>query len=382
MLTRDFPICCFGTYQKERVIRVAVLIEGLRQHGFPVTECQVSPGTDSSVRVKSLSNPWALTRFLYATLKAWIKLWVTARRIPTPKAVLVPYMGHFDVHLARLLFPRQILILDHLIFAAETASDRRANPLLAFLLSGIDALAVMVADVVIVDTEEHRLLVPERWRHKAVVAQVGAPSNWFALDATSPKPTQPDRSLKIVFFGLYIPLQGVQHIANAFLLLKEQGVPFQATMIGTGQDYESVRQILNGIDDVEWIDWLGLDELASELAGHDICLGIFGTSKKAWRVVPQKLFLGAAAGCGIVTSDTPPQRRCFGNAAVYAVAGDANALATQLRMLDKDRDRLIALKTASHNLAMAQFQPAQVTRNLAEHLVKNVRSNDRKCFHH
>lgn len=381
-MTRDFPICFFGTYQKERVIRVAVLLEGLRHHGFPVTECQAAPGAASDVRVKSLSNPWALFRFLYATSRAWIRLWAKARRVPTPKAVLVPYLGHFDVHLARLLFPRQILILDHLIFAAETASDRRANPVLAFLLRGIDAMAILVANIVIVDTEEHRLLIPERWRHKAVVTQVGAPKNWFAPDRTFLNPTVQNKPLRIVFFGLYIPLQGVQHIANAFLLLRDQGIPFEATMIGTGQDYESVRQTLKGVEQVKWIDWLGLDELARELADHDICLGIFGTSKKAWRVVPQKLFLGAAAGCGILTSDTPPQRRCFGDAAVFAAAGDANALATQLRMLDMDRDRVNVLRAASRNLAMAQFRPEQVTKTLAKHLIQFTRSDDQKCFHH
>ena len=43
-------------------------------------------------------------------------------------------------------------------------------------------------------------------------------------------------------------------------------------------------------------------DLPALVAGHDVCLGIFGTGDKALRVVPNKVFQGAAAGCAIVTS--------------------------------------------------------------------------------
>lgn len=371
MLTRELSICFFGTYQPERVTRVAVLLEGLRRQGFPVSECRVAPGTDSAVRVKSLRSPLALLSFCKATAKAWWALRAKARRMPPPKAVLVPYMGHFDVHLARRVFPQAVLVLDHLIFASETASDRRANRLLTFLLHGIDALAIQAADLVVVDTEEHRQLVPKRWRHKAVVVPVGAPAAWIE---TSDAPAQPTSAppLRIVFFGLYIPLQGVACIADALLRLKEKGIPFVATMIGTGQDYSAVRRQLDGLSEIRWIDWLGMDDLAKEVARHDVCLGIFGTSKKAARVVPQKLFLGAARGCAIVTSDTPPQRRCFGDAAIYATAGDPNSLATALAHLNDHREFMNELRTRSRHLAQKEFRPEGVTRELTDRLLQTA----------
>ena len=52
------------------------------------------------------------------------------------------------------------------------------------------------------------------------------------------------------------------------------------------------------------------------VAGHDVCLGIFGTGVKAQLVVPNKVYQGAAAGCAVVTSDTAPQRRALGENAV------------------------------------------------------------------
>ena len=71
--------------------------------------------------------------------------------------------------------------------------------------------------------------------------------------------------------------------------------------------------------------------LPALVAGHDVCLGIFGTGDKALRVVPNKVFQGAAAGCAIVTSDTAPQRRALGDAAVLVPPGDPEALAAALR---------------------------------------------------
>ena len=43
-------------------------------------------------------------------------------------AVLVGYLGHFDVLLARRLFRRIPVVLDHLIFAADTAAETELAP--------------------------------------------------------------------------------------------------------------------------------------------------------------------------------------------------------------------------------------------------------------
>jgi glycosyltransferase involved in cell wall biosynthesis len=42
------------------------------------------------------------------------------------------------------------------------------------------------------------------------------------------------------------------------------------------------------------------------------------------------VFQGAAAGCAIVTSDIPPQRRALGDAALLVPPGDPAALAAAL----------------------------------------------------
>ena len=96
------------------------------------------------------------------------------------------------------------------------------------------------------------------------------------------------------------------------------------------------------------------------VASHHVCLGIFGTGDKARRVVPNKVFQGAAAACAIVTSDTPPQRRVLGEAAVLVPPGDPGALAAALRLVAEDRVELARLRRAAARLAEGQFAPAQV----------------------
>ena len=109
-------------------------------------------------------------------------------------------------------------------------------------------------------------------------------------------------------------------------------------------------------------------ELPALVAEHDVCLGIFGTGAKALRVVPNKVFQGLAAGCAIVTSDTPPQRRLLGDAAVLVPPGDAGALAAALRRLAGDRGEVTKLRQQSRELARQEFAPGQVVAPLLRRL--------------
>ncbi len=140
-------------------------------------------------------------------------------------------------------------------------------------------------------------------------------------------------------------------------------------MIGSGQDEAETRTAAAANQAVRWLDWVPAAELPALVAGSDVCLGIFGTSDKALRVVPNKVFQGAAAGCAIVTSDTAPQRRALPDAAILVPPGDPEALAATLLRLADDRAELVRLRRRAQLLAQQQFAPEQIVAPLARELL-------------
>ena len=364
----------FGTYDTVSHPRVGVLIQGLREHGITVTECNAPLGLSTAARVALLRRPWLLPVLAVRLALCWARLVRRSRRLPRPDVVVVGYLGHFDVRLARHLYRRAhgtTIVLDHLIGAGDTATDRGvADGLRQRLLRRLDTGALAAADVVLVDTAEHRNALPDAARVKAVVVAVGATAAWFAgtgYDEANPAAANRTASaepapLRIVFFGLYTPLQGAPVIGAALAVLAgDPAGSVEATMVGSGQDLAETRQLARNNPHVTWLDWVPQAQLPRLVAGHDVCLGIFGTTPKSLRVVPNKVFQGAAAGCAILTSDTVPQRRSLGPAAVYVPPGDPAALATALRELAHDRAALDRARTAAREVARRDFAPAAVT---------------------
>jgi glycosyltransferase involved in cell wall biosynthesis len=365
----------FGTYDTAMHPRIATIAEGLAARGFDVTECNIPLGLTTADRVDMLAKPWKVGGLAARLASRWLGLAARARRLGRPDAVVVGYLGHFDVHLARLLYPRHIfsrhrvpIVLDHLISAANTAKDRRiaGGGLKQRLLTLIDAAALRAADIVVVDTEEHLEIVPEKYRSKAVVVHVGAPAPWHAA-AREPS-ADLGGPLKVVFYGLYTPLQGTPVIGEA--LGRLAGAPVEVTMIGRGQDQAETKRAVAANQGVCWLDWVPAAELPALVAAHDVCLGIFGTGDKALRVVPNKVFQGAAAGCAVITSDTAPQRRVLGDAAVLVPPGDPAALADALLRLANDREALLKLRHAARQLAAERFTPEQVVGPLTDRLLR------------
>ena len=369
-------VLLFGTYDASAHPRIAILGAGLRDSGMTVIECNAPLGLDTAARVAMLAHPWRAPALLARLARRWLTLSDEARRLPAPDVVVVGYLGHFDVHLARLLFRRVPVVLDHLVGASDTARDRRLDggPRQA-VLRLIDAAALRAADEVLVDTEEHRLALPARQRARAVVVPVGAPAAWYAAAPQAPGelPGGPPPAseavpgpLRVVFYGLYTPLQGAPVIGAALSLLA--GTPLEVTMVGDGQDAAAAKAAAAANGAVRWVDWVPAADLPALVGSHDVCLGIFGTGDKARRVVPNKVFQGAAAGCAIVTSDTPPQRRALGEAAVLVPPGDPEALAAALRRLAADPAELARLRREAAGLAAGQFAPAQVVAPLLRRL--------------
>lgn len=358
-------ILFFGTYNTKTTPRIQVMMDGLRAHGANVTECNVPLKVSTTERVAILRQPWRLPLLAYRILECWVRLIFSARKHRRPDVIVVGHLGHFDVHLAKWLFRGVPRALDYMISGSETAQDRKAHGgLKTKAIAWLDEAALKASDIVIVDTEEHRQALSVAHRSKGVTVLVGAPDSWFAANKQPPS-GKPD-PLRVVFFGLYTPLQGAPDIGKALSLVRE---PMQVTMVGSGQDEAATKKVAaNATATVEWIEWVDAADLPSVVAVHDVCLGIFGTSNKALNVVPNKVYQGAAVGCAIITSDTIPQRRILGDAALFVTPGSAPELAATLDALAIDRARLHQYQVKAQQLAYAAFKPSVVVAPLIDKL--------------
>ena len=244
-------------------------------------------------------------------------------------AVLVGYPGQFDLPAARRAARGAPVIFNPLVSLADTlVSDRaRFQPgsLPARALSFVDRRALRAADVVVADTEQHaRFLAELADLERVEVCFVGAEERVF-------RPGPQGAFRHALFVGKLIPLHGLETIIEAARLAPE--LPFR--VVGTGQ--------LEGLlerrpSNVEWVPWVEYELLAGELHLAGAALGIFGSSDKAARVIPNKAFQALACATPLVTADTPAARELLvdGESALLVPPGDAQALADALRRLSTD----------------------------------------------
>jgi glycosyltransferase involved in cell wall biosynthesis len=128
-------------------------------------------------------------------------------------------------------------------------------------------------------------------------------------------------------------LQGVETILAAAAAAPE--IDFR--VVGSGQ--------LEGLlatppPNVEHVPWIEYERLPNEIAGSGCALGIFGTSGKAQRVIPNKAFQAIACAAPLITADTPAARELLADeqSALLVPPGDALALAEAVRRLAGDHD--------------------------------------------
>jgi glycosyltransferase involved in cell wall biosynthesis len=134
-----------------------------------------------------------------------------------------------------------------------------------------------------------------------------------------------------LFVGKLIPLQGVDTILAAARLAPD----IRFRIVGSGQLDGLLADPPRNVEHVPWIEY---EQLPDEIRQAGCSLGVFGTTGKARRVIPNKAFQAIACGAPLVTADTPAARELLSDeaSALLVPAGDAEALAGAIRRLAAD----------------------------------------------
>lgn len=258
-------------------------------------------------------------------------------------AVVVGYPGHLDVTAARRAARGAPIVFSPLVSLWDTLVEDRArfrpDSVAARALRRLDRLALRAADLVVADTEAHADFLADLAgipRERVAVAFVGAEERLFQPPWS---PSEPP-----LFVGKLIPLHGLETILEA--ASRTPGVRLR--IVGSGQ-LEAL--LATRPENVEWIRWIPYEALPAALRTAACALGVFGTSAKAGRVIPNKAFQALACGVPLVTADTPAARELLvdDESALLVPPGDPDALADALRRLTSDA--ALARRIAAGGLA-------------------------------
>jgi glycosyltransferase involved in cell wall biosynthesis len=335
-------ILCWGTYDTSKP-RTRILRDGLRAIGADLQECHapVWEGIEDKSQVAGRAR-WL--RLLLRWLSRYPALLWGFLRAPRPDLVLVGFPGVLDViavaPFARL---RRIpIVWDMFLSLYDTVVlDRRlvdpGSPW-AGALRWLEGLAVRRAELVFLDTEAHARHVESLYAlpaHRCGAVWVGAEVKRFRLPSPAAVAARsPGAPLRVLFYGQFIPLHGIDTIVAAARLMSEE--PVEWTLVGRGQEAPAIRRMLaeTPLPKLRWVEWVDYADLRDWIAAADVCLGIFGTSDKAASVIPNKVFQVVAAGRPVITRDSPAIRELLEpvpHCVSLVPPGDAHALAEAVR---------------------------------------------------
>ncbi len=331
------------SYSRNEIIRRALLRQGCRLDYF---------------RPKT-SRTGKLEAFLYS--------------LPQPDLLWVPCFRHRDMPSALFWAKRRKIpvIFDPLISAYDKQVYERkkfsSTTLRARRLFRWEKDILQKADLVIADTEEHALFFQDFFSvHSAKTAVIPVGANETLFTPQTVQKTKKDHT--ILFFGSFLGLQNPQIIIEAAHLCRN--LPLRWKLVGAGPLLKECKQRAAGLKNIEFIPWVPYEKLPAIIHSADIVLGIFGTSAKAKRVIPNKVYQALACGKPLITMASPAfppdftQKRNLG--IEWVDAGNGKQIAEAVIKLTSSPQILEEMGNSAYQTYKRYFSEADIEKRLAE----------------
>jgi glycosyltransferase involved in cell wall biosynthesis len=348
-------VAYFGTWEPGYP-RNEQVISCLRRAGVEVDEIRASVWRSEQ---KFALGPSVLPRVGLAELR------LALRRVSRAvDALIVGYPGHFDLASAKV--HRRPVIFNPMVSLYETfVEDRQRFGEASFAarsLRAIDRVSFRAADLLVSDTATNAAAMADLAGIERVTACfLGAEERLFRPGWSWP------REFTALFVGKPAPLHGLPTILKAASLLPDA----KFRIVGSGQ---LDGLLLHRPPNVEHVQWVDYEHVPEEFARAGCALGIFGTSAKAGRVIPHKVFQALACGTPVITADTPAARELLtdGSDALLVQANDPQALAAAVDRLRNDEAlarRISAAGLTTFRQRASEEQLGKQWRSLVEQLV-------------
>ena len=289
--------------------------------------------------------------------------------------LIVGFRAHSDMPAARLLasLKRVPLVFDPLVSRfEEKVVDRRLVPERSWLAKWYkvsDRLGCRAATRVLLETSAQA----DYFAQTFGVARTRFRRLWLGADDEVMRPqadAPPADRFTAFFYGRFSPLHGIEHIIQAASCLERRGDPVRFVLVGAGQTYQMARDLVTrlGVSTVSFVDPVPYAQLAVMMGGADVCLGSFGTTARAARVIPNKVFDALAVGRPVIAADTPGAREALthGRDAWLCASGSAEAIADSIAQLKREPGLRHSLADNGHRLFRDRFSLDALTRDLVE----------------
>lgn len=354
-------ICYFGNYNPDYA-RNRVIIRGLKENGVEVLECN------------SHKNGWKLFKELFKKHK----------KIKNKYDILIIGQSdnRFIVPFAWLLTKKIIIwdafysIYDSWVFDRKLFSKYHLK---AFVYWFLEWLECLLSDKILLDTNEHIKYFIKTFKinkDKFIRVLVGADISALE-DINNYSAGDEHDDFLVYFYGNYIPLQGIEYIIDAAKELeKYQNIKFK--LIGSGQTF---KQVLNkskqyNLQNIEFIEKFPYKILLENLKKADVCLGIFGNTPKAQRVIPNKAYDAIALGKPLITADTPAIRELFIDRKNVLLCKTANGKSLAEKILELNSNLGLQTKIAQGGLKL--FKECCEPKQISERLLEDIRKYGNK----
>jgi glycosyltransferase involved in cell wall biosynthesis len=311
-----------------------VIIKGLRKNGVEVIECNARSSNRLLDFAKILRK--------HETLDY--------------DAVI---LGSRGVYCGQPLVPiirrrtKKPIVFDAMITLYETdVIDRRsvkASSVKAKLWYFLDYAALHSADLILSDTNVHAKYFSSLYNveaNKFHRVLVGSDDEHFHPMSIR----KSNDTFLVLFWGGFIPLQGVEYIVQAAKLLeKHRDIKFE--LRGFGQTHSEIMDLSKKLrlQNVTFVpERVSYDRLPYYVAKADVCLGVFGKTEKAKRVIPNKAVEALAMKKPLITGDSPATREILTNMKNCVLVPMANPKAIADAVLALKEDKKLREKIAGN----------------------------------
>ncbi len=303
--------------------------------------------------------------------------WATGR-LKKNDAVFVGFFAQPIFPLVRLLYRGPIIADAYFSIYDTMVHDKckaKEGSLIARLCFWLDQHMLRHARLCFTDTNQH----VDYLRKTFDTADADIRRLWISADnrglGTRPPAPIAGEPFEVLFWGGFIPLQGADTIVRAAAQLKAENVHF--TIIGSGQTLARCLELRQNLDadNVNFAGWKRPRYIAEKARQAHLALGIFGTTAKAGRVIPNKAYEAMAMGIPLITRTSAAADELLqdGVDCLLVKPGDPEELASRILWARDHYDELLEIGQRGQQLFDRSCSPAEVG-NILHHDVNSVLS--------